>query len=497
MKPTFRKSMIWLHTYVGLVFGWLIFAVFLTGTLSYYNTEISHWIEAGSPNHTAQVTLLKTGIDRLQKEAPDHATSWSIQLPNERGDTYAVSYREANKRRRNYLPETNQTLSPAVETNGGNFFRTFHYTLSLRGWGGRYFTGIAAMCMLLAVFTGIYTHRRFFKDFFTLREAAWDKFLKDLHAVFGVITIPFCFVICFSALLIYISMYIPFVIDHHYDSYRQLDREVSTNYQRINKDSGEYTEHSIAIDAYLPTLAAHWGQRYQLDSVAITAPRNTQGRIVFYAQTEANLSNKPQTLAFSLSTGEVINMPEERLARKVRRIFYGLHEAHFAQPVLRFMLFALGLFSTLLIASGLVIWLQKRRAKRQKAVYVWVEKMNLGMLYGLPLAVAFYLVGSRLPFALPVPLTQFELSAFFYTWLASVVLCLVIKEQQGKALMLWANFIAFSGLFSLDLLPNKGNFVNALSQQNLAYLTVSGLILATAIYFGFVAYRNFSEARHG
>lgn len=33
MKEGFRQAMAWLHTWTGLIFGWLLFAIFLTGTL--------------------------------------------------------------------------------------------------------------------------------------------------------------------------------------------------------------------------------------------------------------------------------------------------------------------------------------------------------------------------------------------------------------------------------------------------------------------------------
>ena len=41
----FRQAMAWLHTWAGLIFGWLLFAIFLTGTLAYFKDEISHWMQ--------------------------------------------------------------------------------------------------------------------------------------------------------------------------------------------------------------------------------------------------------------------------------------------------------------------------------------------------------------------------------------------------------------------------------------------------------------------
>ena len=44
MRQGFRQSMAWLHTWSGLVVGWVLFAVFVTGAASYYRAEISEWM---------------------------------------------------------------------------------------------------------------------------------------------------------------------------------------------------------------------------------------------------------------------------------------------------------------------------------------------------------------------------------------------------------------------------------------------------------------------
>ncbi|WP_228270098.1 phosphoenolpyruvate carboxylase, partial [Acinetobacter oleivorans] len=41
MHKGIRQSMAWLHSWTGLIFGWLIFAIFLMGSLSYYRHEIN------------------------------------------------------------------------------------------------------------------------------------------------------------------------------------------------------------------------------------------------------------------------------------------------------------------------------------------------------------------------------------------------------------------------------------------------------------------------
>jgi hypothetical protein len=45
-KPRyFRQSMSWVHTWTGLVMGWLLFAVYVTGALSYFRNEITVWMQ--------------------------------------------------------------------------------------------------------------------------------------------------------------------------------------------------------------------------------------------------------------------------------------------------------------------------------------------------------------------------------------------------------------------------------------------------------------------
>lgn len=514
MKPTFRKSMIWLHTYAGLFFAWLLFAIFLTGTLSYYNTEISHWMRAQvNTNQHVEPSAndIQRALQTLSQRAPD-AVQWGIDFADDRGGPMRLRYRTEEERHSWTVvasPETGTFVETApLETRGGNFFRTFHYTLSLRDLGGRYLTGIAAMVMLIGVFSGIYTHRRFFQDFFTLRGPDKLKYLKDLHAVFGVVTIPFCFVICFSALLIYISMYVPFSIHHYFDSYRQLDSQVSTRYSRI-----EPQDDSLAKPANIPNmlaqLNAQWGSGYRLDSLSIDYPHRENARYIFTRDKDKHLSNKPESIALNYAGERLELMPKERLARNIRRIFYGLHEAHFAEPVLRAVLFSLGMMSSVLIASGVSIWLNKRQGKNQAKKDKWITKLHVGVTYGLCLAVAGYLLCSR--FASwqvakggssaamytesaasmntnAMSVMDIELSLFFGIWLASVIACIVFANHLGKRLVFLACTLAFSALFMQDLLAKQGVLL-ALQRGDVAYLTISFLLFLSTAYFAVRFYR--------
>jgi uncharacterized iron-regulated membrane protein len=39
------QLMNWIHSWSGLLFGWLLFTVFLTGTLTIFDNEITYWMQ--------------------------------------------------------------------------------------------------------------------------------------------------------------------------------------------------------------------------------------------------------------------------------------------------------------------------------------------------------------------------------------------------------------------------------------------------------------------
>ena len=62
-REGFRQAMSWLHTWAGLVLGWLLFAIFLTGTLSFFRNELNLWTHPelhGLPTTTAGTETLQS-----------------------------------------------------------------------------------------------------------------------------------------------------------------------------------------------------------------------------------------------------------------------------------------------------------------------------------------------------------------------------------------------------------------------------------------------------
>ena len=79
MRTGFRQSMAWLHAWSGLVVGWVLFAVFVTGTASYYKPEIARWMQ---PELVAREALapeaVAAAVDTLHAVA-DGSLGWVSQ----------------------------------------------------------------------------------------------------------------------------------------------------------------------------------------------------------------------------------------------------------------------------------------------------------------------------------------------------------------------------------------------------------------------------------
>src|SRR5690606_31855530 len=104
MKEGFRQCMAWLHTWTGLVAGWVLFFVFVTGTAGYFNYEIDRWMRPELPLASASDPAplnTRQAIERaqayLQANYPE-AEFWNIGLPVERTQPqFSVFAREARK----------------------------------------------------------------------------------------------------------------------------------------------------------------------------------------------------------------------------------------------------------------------------------------------------------------------------------------------------------------------------------------------------------------
>ncbi|WP_085638477.1 MULTISPECIES: PepSY domain-containing protein [unclassified Pseudomonas] len=462
MKEGFRQSMAWLHTWSGLVFGWLLFAIFLTGTLAYFKDETSRWMQPEIPVRALNAEASLTQAQHyLQRHAAD-ASRWVIDLPDARDPGLTVRWQQAPAApgergrftRATLDAQTGAAVQPR-ESAGGEFFYRFHFQLQMPYPWGRWLATAAAMVMFIALITGIVTHKKIFKDFFTFRPRKGQRSWLDGHNAVGVLVLPFHLMITYSSLVIFMSMVMPASILATYG------KDVSAFYQQVfpQVPLPEHAGQPATLPALAPLLARageYWpgGQvaRVTVDNpgdanAAVVMTRSSGDRVVY---------DYGRELSFNGVTGQLLGQtPEQSLPMAVAGGFYGLHMGRFAGAPLRWLYFFCGLAGTAMIGTGLMIWFGKRQlqhAKKGTAPFGLrlVEVLNIAGMAGLVTAVAaFFWANRTLPLDLPAR-AGWEVNAFFIVWGLSVAHAALRCGRQAWVEQLSAAAVLFAALPLLD-----------------------------------------------
>lgn len=436
MKGTFRQSMTWLHTWVGLLVCWVLYFVFLTGTLGYFDTELDHWAQPDILKPQTPVDIsesVRLAQTRLEQKMP-HAAAWYINPPADRNELYlwaayetlpSLSGEEGVYRGEELNPLTGQPLQ-LRDTGGGQTLYRMHYALrymprSVATW----LVGVCTMFMLLALLTGIVIHKKIFKDFFTFRPGKRTISWIDAHNLFGVMSLPFHLMITYSGLVMFLFTYMPLVVagsygfqKEGYDGFR--DGYMNYGYE-VNERSGVNAP-VMDLGVLFQRAEEKLGEG-QVRRMQVYQPGDANSVAVFEAKVTSPLSRNAEVV-FSAVTGEYLLSNEVTDVPKLT--FYTLlelHEGLFAEGFLRWAYFLSGVLGTAMIATGSILWCVKRRRREQSKPrgpslgYRLVEGLNVGTVMGLLVAVVVYFWANRL---LPLTLderAEWEVHCLFLTWL--------------------------------------------------------------------------------
>lgn len=422
MKARFRDSMIWLHTWSGLVVGWVLFAVFLTGTLAFFQHEITAWMQPELQHKASAEQSLAQAQAYLSQKAPDSAR-WSVSVPDERSATTTLFWRDAAAGGRGFRRATLDGNGEEValrDSRGGSFLYRFHFDLHYMPvlWA-RWLVGICAMFMLLAIISGVIIHKKIFKDFFSFQPGKGPRSWLDAHTITAVLALPFHLMITYTGLVTLMFMYLSWAISLGFGDRNTLFENL-TRQPPVAVASGE-------AGVMLPLQQLYQQARLQLNGapvsfVAVNHPGDAAATVQFSEGSTQSLIVPGRTLTYSAVTGELLSQSQPQLAGEhTRRTMVNLHAGRFAGLQLRWLYFISGVMGTLMIATGLVLWSEKRLKKRSATSKIppgqqLVRWLNAGVILGLPFAVAAYFYANRL---LPLTLehrAEMEIHCFFAGW---------------------------------------------------------------------------------
>lgn len=474
MKDGFRQSMAWLHTWTGLLVGWLLLLIFMAGTASYYRDEIGRWTRPELPRaQVAPEAALARALGYLERHAAG-AELWNVALPTPRTPQLTMFWRNpapadgrpVGRRERfgNALvdPVTGEEVA-ARDTRGGDFFYRLHFDLHyIPVMWARWLVGFCAMFMLVAIVTGVITHKKIFVDFFTFRPGKGQRSWLDFHNASAVLALPYHAMITYTGVVTLMFMYLPWAIDAAYP-------QGSDRFFEEALDGAVQVREAAGAPGALPDPAR------LLEAARAAWPDRSPGRVIVHHPGDANavavvqpgidgrLSVRAPSLVLDAASGEVLaRSAPPGGASQTHGVMYGLHLGRFAGPGLRLLLFGSGLLGCLMVASGLVLWAVKRRPQHLKAGRIGfglrlVEALNIGSVGGLPIAFAAFFWANRL-----VPLdaaerASQEVRVFFAAWALALVAALVRPVRAMWAWQLYAGAALFALLPLLNALTTQAH----------------------------------------
>lgn len=514
--------MAWLHTWSGLWAGWVLFVIFLTGTLGVFDEAITRWMK---PEKPLAVELSTTPAQRAQavRHAQAHVEKvapkghfWSIGLPNKDEPGIRVFWEDAQEKFQSAKLDaaTGAVIPKTVdrETEGGHHFVHMHYEFQA-GMAGVWLVGFFTMAMLVALVSGIVIHKRIFKDFFTFRPRKGQRSWLDAHNAVAVLTLPFQLMIAYTGLVVFYATYMPAGIQGHY---RQNSAPQEAYFADLlatpkHRDETHISAPVVALDKLLARAETQLGR--QASFVVVEHPGDTSASVrVFGPFDEGDgeknlLTPSGGRMDFDGVTGETLDVQMPRTTRggdaqMVQRTMRTLHEATFGGYAVKWLYFLCGLAGTAMMATGSILFMVKRRQKslhefgaQTPRVYRLIDVLNVAVIAGLSVACIAFLWGNRL---IPVGIDkrpQWEMAAFFGVW--SLMLVHAALRPLKKA---WVEQLALGAALCLALplvnaLTTGRQFVHYAAQGDWLRASVEWTAMALGGLLAYAAWRARNKAR--
>jgi hypothetical protein len=305
------------------------------------------------------------------------------------------------------------------------------------------------MFMLVAIVSGVITHKKIFADFFTLRRGKGQRSWLDGHNALAVLSLPFHLMITYTGLITLMTVYMPWGVDANFGGRDAFFAELFPREAKVEPLGQAATPPALA--ALLPVAARQWGEGHAA-SVLVDQPGDAAMRITLRRDSGDRIADSGEPLRFDARGALLGEAPRRSATVYTRDGMIGMHAARFAPTAMRWLFFLSGVAGTLMVATGLVLWTVKRREQlpdpaRPHLGFRIVERLNIGFVAGLPVAMLAFLWGNRL---LPSALEQrskAEISVFFAAW----ALCLVHATLRLPR-RAWVEQLACAGVLAI-LLP--------------------------------------------
>lgn len=460
MFQSVRQAMAWVHTWFGLVLGFVLMAAFFFGALSVFDREFDRWtvpatrfapqpmpsfdkvlrpaLERMQPD-TEAIEAMRPRVNGPMPQRYDTIAEWSAYTTHRDPvvELYA-GYEVPGARDPEELIWADATIDPRDGKVlphdqlkiGSGFFYPMHYGLTL-DWKnlGICIVGFAALMMLAALVSGVVMHRKIFREFFTFRpDKARLRSVLDLHNLTGVVALPFHFFFAFTGLLIFASTYYFPIGETQLHGLHEMHEQAEAKETGLPDKRAGVSAPLANVDAMVAEAQRRWRARGEAGDVGFLVLQHlgdANGYVSVYRAGTDRVALLGEGIHFQASTGKVIHEdPPATPTGNVSEFLTGLHLQQFRHWTLRWLYLLGGLAGAVCIATGFIFFVEKR--KRQHARQGTqgarvVDALAVATVTGMVLATLGILIANRL---LPENLPgrgDWERHVFWGTWVLALL----------------------------------------------------------------------------
>ncbi|MDK1289361.1 PepSY-associated TM helix domain-containing protein [Pseudoalteromonas umbrosa] len=496
MKNQTLKTLTNAHAWIGLIISFVLFIVFVAGSISLFRENIETWekislIGEHAP-HSKKVSY-DTVMAKLdaQYQVDTHHLFYLYE-PTERNPFmqvyFAVELAEPHPEtgedhKDMYLlldPVTGDIIADANEFQYANFVYHLHYDLGI-GRIGLYFVGIITLFFFVALLSGVVIHwRKLFKNFYQYRFGKnKDKWL-DAHNLIGTMGLPFHIMYAFTGLVF--NLVIIYQISYALILYQGSQEKVlqAAGFNEPHIEEADKRMPMQGIDALYPRAMEELGD-VKLRLMMIEHFGDENAVLVFMGKSNDEFSNEVD-VRYTLKDQQQIYITTDNYDNNLRgglATIASLHFGDFAGYGMRIAFFILGLATAYVIITGNLMWISKRakQKKQSKRSLTFVTRLTSGAFIGCMAAIALGAVATKvIPLDLAGRMTSIQ-AIVYMSFFISIVASLSIKQQP----MFCHYTLKLSGLLyalaALLNIPSYLQFSGVLSNMILVDLVIVDVML--------------------
>ena len=351
------------HAAIGLLAGALLYIVCLSGTLLVFYEEWQRFEQAAPPQMAEiEPDAVQQGIAAVMETERGKPPTTHLyvdmpvaELPTTRviTDTQSV-----------HIDAQGQIAGPE-QIEWSNFLYALHYTLNIpgaQGLVGITIVGLLGVLMIALSISGLIAHPKIFRDAFRLRmRHSGGVALSDWHNRLSVWTLPFNLAVAITGAVIGLASVTGYAVATRY-----YDSDVEAFYAPIFGDEGEPDPRPAPLADVAAALrymrANHAGLR--ITYVTVHEPGTAGQHVQVVAEHPRRLIFGEYYMFDGAGDFEgAAGLSDGALGQQAAASNYSLHFGNYGGLPVKIAYAVFGLALTVVAATGVYIWLGKRRRR--------------------------------------------------------------------------------------------------------------------------------------